>query len=166
MTRAAPAPHARSRRRSCSPASPAPTGRRCAARSGPASRSRSRDASGAPVRQLDPGTYALTVDDKSEEHNFHLQGPGGVDVSTEVEAIGVKTFSLTLVDGKYTFLCDPHPTQMTGTFTVGTRPGHAAAATGQAAPSAASSLTVTGKAVSPRHAGRQAGQGASRPGRP
>ena len=68
-----------------------------------------RDASGAAVRQLDPGTYSLTVDDKSEEHNFHLQGPGGVDVSTEVEAIGVKTFSVTLVDGKYTFLCDPHP---------------------------------------------------------
>jgi hypothetical protein len=102
-----------------------------------------RDASGAPVRQLDPGTYALTVDDKSDEHNFHLQGPGGVDVSTEVEAIGLKTFSVTLVDGTYTFLCDPHPTRMVGTFTVGTPPVGSPAAT---APTRLV-LTVTGKAV-------------------
>ena len=102
-----------------------------------------RDAAGAPVRQLDPGTYSLTVDDKSEEHNFHLQGPGGVDVSTEVEAVGVKTFSVTLVDGKYTFLCDPHPTRMVGTFTVGTPP-----ATPPATPAPTRLvLTVTRKAV-------------------
>jgi len=102
-----------------------------------------RDASGAPVRQLDPGTYALTVDDKSDEHNFHLQGPGGVDVSTEVEAIGVKTFSVTLVDGTYTFLCDPHPTRMVGTFTVGTPPVAPPVTT---APTRLV-LTVTGTAV-------------------
>lgn len=102
-----------------------------------------RDAAGAPVRQLDPGTYSLTVDDKSEEHNFHLQGPGGVDVSTEVDAIGAKTFSVTLVDGKYTFLCDPHPTRMVGSFTVGTP---AAAPPVTTVPTRLV-LTVTSKAV-------------------
>ena len=31
---------------------------------------------------LAPGSYELQVDDKSSAHNFHLTGPGGVDVST------------------------------------------------------------------------------------
>jgi len=78
-----------------------------------------KDGSGAAVKHLDPGAFALTVDDKSDEHNFHLVGPGGIDVSTEVEGIGTKAFSVTLVDGKYTFFCDPHATRMVGTFTVG-----------------------------------------------
>lgn len=80
------------------------------------------DGSGVPVTHLDPGTFSLTVDDKSDEHDFHLQGPGGVDVATEVDAVGEKTFSLALVDGKYAFFCDAHPTRMVGTFTVGTAP--------------------------------------------
>lgn len=80
------------------------------------------DGSGAPVKHLDPGPFSLTVDDLADEHSFHLQGPGGVDVATEIAGIGVKTFSFTLVDGKYTFFCDAHPTRMTGTFTAGTPP--------------------------------------------
>ena len=80
------------------------------------------DAAGVRVTQLPAGPITLTVDDKSEEHSFHLQGPGGVDVATSVEEIGVQTLSATLVDGKYTFFCDPHPTQMTGSFTVGAGP--------------------------------------------
>ena len=43
--------------------------------------------------------FSLTVDDRSDEHNFHLFGPGGVDVTTGVAAVGVKTFSVTFVDG-------------------------------------------------------------------
>ena len=81
-----------------------------------------KDGSGAAVKHLDPGAFALTVDDKSDEHNFHLQGPGGVDVATEVAAIETKTFSVTLIDGKYTFFCDAHASRMTGTFTAGTPP--------------------------------------------
>ena len=42
-------------------------------------------------------------------------------MATDVEAVGVKTFSVTFVDGTYTYLCDLHPVQMKGTFTVGTR---------------------------------------------
>jgi hypothetical protein len=80
------------------------------------------DGSGTRTTHLDPGVFSLTVDDRSAEHNFHLFGPGGVDATTEVAAVGVKTFSVTLVDGTYTYVCDVHPVQMKSTFTVGTAP--------------------------------------------
>src|SRR5262249_42688580 len=73
-----------------------------------------------PVGHLDPGSFKLTVNDQSDLHDFHLTGPGGVDVATTVEAVGVQTFTLNLVDGRYTFFCDAHPLQMKGAFTVGT----------------------------------------------
>jgi hypothetical protein len=75
--------------------------------------------SGSPVRNLDPGTYTLLLHDRSSIHNFHLSGPGGVDVSTDIDAIGDKTFTVTLVNGTYFFQCDPHSGQMHGSFTVG-----------------------------------------------
>jgi plastocyanin len=68
---------------------------------------------------LSPGTYTLVVDDQSSSHNFHLTGPGGVDVSTSVEETGEKSFTVDLAAGEYTFVCDPHASQMNGTFTVG-----------------------------------------------
>ena len=68
---------------------------------------------------IEPGTYTLTVDDMSPAHNFHLTGPGGVDVSTSVGERGEESFEVTLEPGEYTFLCDPHATSMRGTFTVG-----------------------------------------------
>ena len=77
-----------------------------------------RDAQGNPVTRLEAGQVELTVDDRSAEHNFHLFGPG-VDVTTTVEEIGVRTFSVTLRDGSYTFVCDPHATDMRGSFNVG-----------------------------------------------
>lgn len=77
-----------------------------------------KDAGGAAVTHLDPGSYTLTVNDQSDIHNFHLNGPG-VDVATSVDGAGVKTFDVTLVDGTYTFVCDAHPLSMKGSFTVG-----------------------------------------------
>lgn len=78
------------------------------------------DESGARVTRVDPGTYALTVRDRSDFHNFHLFGPGGVDVATAVEFTGEQTFTVTLVDGVYTIQCDPHQNQgMRAQFTVG-----------------------------------------------
>ena len=65
------------------------------------------------------GDYTLVVNDQSTAHNFHLTGPGGVDVSTEVSEEGEKTFDVTLVPGEYKFQCDPHASQMNGSFTVG-----------------------------------------------
>lgn len=80
-----------------------------------------RDASGRDVRQLDPGTYRITVEDLSDFHNFRLVGPG-VNLATEVDAIETVTWDVTLVEGVYTFVCDPHRSDMQGTFTVGNPP--------------------------------------------
>lgn len=77
------------------------------------------DASGARVTHLDAGSYTLRVHDHSSFHNFHLSGPGNVDVQTPVDFIGDQTFTVTLVDGQYFFQCDPHSSQMKGNFTVG-----------------------------------------------
>jgi hypothetical protein len=78
-----------------------------------------KDASGASVKHLDPGTYTLVVHDHSALHNFHLEGPGGVDVQTTPEFIGDHTFTIALGDGQFFFQCDPHNAQMKGSFTVG-----------------------------------------------
>ena len=64
------------------------------------------------------GKITLVVNDKSSIHNFHLKGPG-VNVKTAVAFTGTKTFkNLALKKGKYSFLCDPHPTTMKGSFTI------------------------------------------------
>jgi hypothetical protein len=68
---------------------------------------------------LTAGDYTLVVNDQSSAHNFHLTGPGGVDVSTSVGEEGEQEFEVTLEAGEYTFVCDPHASQMRGTFTVG-----------------------------------------------
>ncbi len=67
---------------------------------------------------LTAGSYTLVVNDQSDQHNFHLTGPGGVDVSTTVEETGEKSFDVELEAGEYTFVCDPHASQMKGSFTV------------------------------------------------
>jgi len=77
-----------------------------------------KNADGTGVSHLDPGAYDITVTDSSIEHNFHLQGPG-VDQKTDVEATGTVTWTVTITDGTYTFICDAHPTQMRGSFTAG-----------------------------------------------
>lgn len=73
---------------------------------------------GTRVSHLDPGSYTIKVSDLSEEHNFHLSGPG-VDQATSVDATGTTTWTVTLSDGTYRYQCDAHPTQMRGSFTVG-----------------------------------------------
>ena len=64
------------------------------------------------------GTYTLKVDDQATSHNFHLTGPGGVDVMTDIGGTGTKTFTVKLEPGTYTFVCDAHPTSMKGTLKV------------------------------------------------
>jgi plastocyanin len=78
-----------------------------------------RDEAGNAVRNLAPGVYEIEVEDRSDEHNFHLTGPG-VDIATTVEGVGSQTFKVTLQDGNYLFVCDPHASSMRGTFSVGT----------------------------------------------
>jgi hypothetical protein len=79
------------------------------------------DGGGALVTKVDPGTYEIVVRDLSDEHNFHLSGPG-VNEATEVETQGTVTWTVTLQNGTYTLLCDPHFTSMRRTFAVGTPP--------------------------------------------
>jgi plastocyanin len=65
------------------------------------------------------GTYTLEVEDKSDQHNFHLIGPGVDKEVTEVPFVGDKSVTVTLQKGTYTYQCDPHASSgMKGTFTV------------------------------------------------
>ena len=73
---------------------------------------------GAPVGTLAAGSYELEVDDQSSAHNFHLTGPGDVDVSTSVGDEGTESFDVQLEAGTYTFVCDPHASSMNGSFEV------------------------------------------------
>src|SRR6266536_4448559 len=59
-----------------------------------------RDASGSPVTHLDPGTYDVEVHDLSQEHNFHLHGPG-VNRATAVDDLEEAVWTVTLTDAKY-----------------------------------------------------------------
>jgi hypothetical protein len=45
-----------------------------------------------------------------------------VDAATDVAAKGDFTFTVTLTDGLYRYVCDPHFTVMKGSFTAGTVP--------------------------------------------
>lgn len=79
---------------------------------------------GAPVKKLDPGTYDIVVRDLSDFHNFHLSGPG-VNQSTTVEFEGTVTWTVSFREGFYSFQCDPHSYDLTGTFVVGDPPSTA-----------------------------------------
>jgi hypothetical protein len=75
-----------------------------------------RTTAGAPVRSVKSGLYAITVRDRSDQHNFHLSGPG-VSKSTSVDWVGTKTWRVRIVRGKtYRFVCDPHAEMMRGSF--------------------------------------------------
>ena len=79
------------------------------------------DPSGARLVNIPVGTYDVVVHDRGNEHNFHLSGPG-VNRATGVEELAEETWTVTLTDGTYRFVCDPHAGTMRGSFTVGTPP--------------------------------------------
>lgn len=56
------------------------------------------DANDNSVKNLDSGTYTFQIEDKAEEHNFHLTGPG-VNMATEVEQMTTVTWTVTLKEG-------------------------------------------------------------------
>jgi hypothetical protein len=70
------------------------------------------------VKHLAIGTYTLLVHDHSAIHNFDLFGPD-VTAQTGVDTVGDQTFTITITDGTYNYVCDAHPTQMKGSFTAG-----------------------------------------------
>ncbi len=79
------------------------------------------DSAGNAVTQLDPGTYTLLVHDMSDIHNFDLSGPG-VSAKTDIDFVGDQTFTVTFVEGRYTYVCDAHFATMHGKLTVGNPP--------------------------------------------
>jgi hypothetical protein len=80
-----------------------------------------KQAGGADVVQLDPGTYTIEVSDVAQDHNFHLFGPE-VNQSTDVAQTGTFNWTVNLVEGRYTLVCDPHSTDMRRDFVVGNPP--------------------------------------------
>jgi plastocyanin len=106
------------------------------------------DANGNMVTHLDPGTYTVLIHDRSAEHNFDLFGPGGVSAKTDVAEVGDVTWTLTFVDGKYTYQCDPHASRMTGSFTVGTPPPETRPAPVPARPSRIAASVAAGGRIS------------------
>jgi hypothetical protein len=76
------------------------------------------DENGKQITHLAAGSYKLTVHDDSGIHNFHLTGPGGVNDATVVQDTTTKTFQVSFKPGTYTFVCDPHASQMHGSFKV------------------------------------------------
>jgi plastocyanin len=74
---------------------------------------------GVKVRTLKAGRYTITVNDKSNIHNFRLKGPGLNKQITGIGFKGTKTVTVTLKKGSYTYQCDPHlSTGMKGSFRV------------------------------------------------
>jgi hypothetical protein len=112
-----------------------------------------RDAANHVVTRVLPGDFTIEVQDLSDIHNFHLKGPG-VDMRTEVETTGTQTWNVTLVDGKYTFVCDAHPGTMKGVLNVGVAPPPVPKLSGRVGPGKTISLkTATGAAVKKLKAG-------------
>src|SRR5918992_313394 len=72
---------------------------------------------GTPVTTLAPGDYDVAVTDSTSSHNFHVMGSGGIDRSTTIGGQESVTWSLTLPEGDYHYVCDAHPS-MAGHFTV------------------------------------------------
>lgn len=109
---------------------------------------------GVKVTRVPAGTYSIDVSDLSAEHNFHLKGPGGIDMATDVASTGSVTWTVTFLDGTYTFLCDAHPATMRGTLAVGAAPPPKPKLTGRVGPGKVISLrTVTGATVKSLKAG-------------
>jgi hypothetical protein len=88
---------------------------------GPSATITLKNPDGTAVTHLDPGSYTVSVDDRSDFHNFHLFGPG-VSQQTEVEGMAMVSWTIQVVDGTYNFRCDSHPGTMKGSFTVGNVP--------------------------------------------
>jgi len=78
-------------------------------------------ADGTDVQQLEPGTYAIRVDDRSRSESFRLLGPG-VEQHTQRHIPVSTTWLVTLSDGVYHFFSDRRPAALRGSFRVGSPP--------------------------------------------
>lgn len=74
---------------------------------------------GKTVTKLKKGVpYRLVVRDRASIHDFHLVGPGIDRVLTSVGFTGTKRMTLKLKKGVYRYYCDPHASEMHGSFRV------------------------------------------------
>ena len=74
---------------------------------------------GKKVKKLKATTYRFRVTDRSSSHNFRLRGPGYNKAITSVGFTGTKTVTIRLRKGTYRYVCDPHSSDMRGSFKVG-----------------------------------------------
>jgi hypothetical protein len=85
---------------------------------GPSSTIVLKRANGTVVRNASRGNKTFVIRDRSASHNFHLYGPG-VDRRTGVAFMGTRTWSPVLLRvGRYTIVCDRHPSTMFRRFNV------------------------------------------------
>lgn len=74
---------------------------------------------GVDVTHLAAGSYTVNVNDISDQHNFRLRGPNGLEMRTDIWTVDPQVWTgLEFVDGLYHFNCEHHA-QMFGDFTVG-----------------------------------------------
>ncbi|NUR78354.1 MAG: hypothetical protein HOQ28_18980 [Thermoleophilia bacterium] len=72
---------------------------------------------GKKVTKLKAGDYTLKIDDRSDQHDFHITG-ATVDKLTSITGMGKTTWHVNLKKGTYVYACDPHSAFMKGSFTV------------------------------------------------
>jgi hypothetical protein len=74
---------------------------------------------GKKVKKLKAGLkYRFMIADRSEDHDFRLNGPGTSKVLSGEGFRGTKVTALTLRKGTYSFYCAPHSDEMYGRFVV------------------------------------------------
>ena len=76
---------------------------------------------GKKVKTLKPGTYRITVADKSAMHNFTLEKETKPNIEKHVTSTsfsGTKTMTVKLVKGHWKYYCSIHEPQMYGWFWV------------------------------------------------
>jgi plastocyanin len=78
-------------------------------------------AAGKKVKTLKPGTYRITVSDRSSIHDFTLEKETKPNIEKHVTATGfkgTKTITVKLVKGHWKYYCSVHEPQMYGWFWV------------------------------------------------
>ena len=114
------------------------------------------DANGRHVDTLTAGTYTLLIHDRADIHDFHLANkPDGarLNLTSGIEFVGDKTFTIDLTPGRYAYACSPHWQVMNGAFVVvpastpPSSPTARKALTAGVAPGGA--LTLSSKRVAP-----------------
>jgi plastocyanin len=76
---------------------------------------------GTKVKTLKPGTYKITVTDKSTLHNFTLEKETKPNIEKHVTSTGftgTKTITVKLVKGHWKYYCSVHEPMMYGWFWV------------------------------------------------